>query len=121
MCVDVAQLVVQVEEAAQAARATAGRPVAGQYELIELQVWRRASPVQKARPRQERHGYAHCGRLATLKPWASFSMELQRWGAHSYSPPGCPVALHWVSLGSRPASLTRCARVSSTPPQGRGS
>lgn len=121
VCVDVTQLVVQVEETAQAARAAAGRPVAGQHELIELQVWRRASPIQKARPVQERHGLTHCGQPETLGPCAPSSVALQRWEPHPDSPPGCPVALRWVSTGSRPACLARCARASLTPPQRRGS
>lgn len=112
---------MQVEEAAQAARAAAGRPVASQYELIELQVRRRASPVQQARPGQERHGFTHCGRPTTLCSQASFSVEPQRWEAHPESPPGCPVALRGVSRGFQPSFLTRCARARSTPPQGKGS
>lgn len=63
MRVDVSQLVMKVEEAAQAAGAAAGWPVAGQHELVELQVRRRAGPVQKARPGQERHDLTWRGRL----------------------------------------------------------
>lgn len=66
--VDVAQLVVHVEEATQASRAAAGRPVAGEHELVELQVRRRAGPVQQARPGQERHGPARRSRSALLWP-----------------------------------------------------
>ena len=44
--VDVAQLVVHVEEATKAARAAAGRPVASEHELVKLQVRRRAGPIK---------------------------------------------------------------------------
>ena len=68
MRVDVAQLVVHVEEATKAARAAAGRSVASEHELVKLQVRRRAGPVQQARPGQERHGPVQRGRSAFLWP-----------------------------------------------------
>lgn len=87
MRVDVAQLVVHVEEATKAARAAAGRPVASEHELVKLQVRRRAGPVKQARPGQERHGPVQRGRSALLWPpgspqWARRTGSLVRAPAH---------------------------------------
>lgn len=124
MRVDVAQLVVHVEEATKAARAAAGRPVASEHELVKLQVRRRAGPVKQARPGQERHGPVQRGRSALLWPpgspqWARRTGSLVRAPAHLSGL--CP-RTRWPG-GSLPAPLPRCARAGLATPRwggGRG-
>lgn len=55
MGVDVAQLVVEVEEAPNALAPARFRPVSGQHKLVELQVWGAARPVQQPWSSQEGH------------------------------------------------------------------
>lgn len=112
MRVDVAQLVVQVEEAAQAARAAAGRPVACQHELVELQVRRRAGPVQQARPGQECHGSAWYGRPAFSSLLGLRLSEATALGGSCPRPPAaqCPVGARagpGVLAGAPPELRTR--------------